>query len=88
MLRSSFPPVEVGDIDGVHVDDGDIGDGREGEVLEQLAAQAAGTNDENLELLLQQLRHLAKWKGLMIQYLCFPVSIWSKVGVFKQEAAG
>lgn len=41
--------VEVGDVDGVHVDDVQVLEAGEGEVLEELAAQAAGPHDEHLD---------------------------------------
>jgi hypothetical protein len=40
--------VQVGDVDGVHVDHMDVLEAEQGEVLQDLAAQSTGTNDENL----------------------------------------
>lgn len=39
--------VEIGDLDGVHVYDVNILEPRQGEVLEQFAAQTTGTNHQN-----------------------------------------
>ena len=42
-------PVQVGQVDRVHVDHVDVPEAHHGEVLEKLAAQTAGTDDEDLE---------------------------------------
>lgn len=42
--------VEVGEVDGVEVDYVDLGEAREGEVLDDLAAQAAGADDQHFEV--------------------------------------
>jgi hypothetical protein len=41
-------PVQVGHVDGVEVDDVDVGEAGEHKVLEQLAANAAGANHQHL----------------------------------------
>lgn len=41
-------PVQVGDVNCVHVDDVDVAEAREGEVFEHFAAQAPGAHDEDL----------------------------------------
>ena len=42
-------PVQVGQVDRVHVDHVDVPEAHHGEVLEKLAAQTAGADDEDLE---------------------------------------
>ena len=39
--------IEVGQVDGVHVDDVEVGEAGEGQVLEQLAAQAPRAHDQH-----------------------------------------
>lgn len=41
-------PVQVGDVNRVHVDDVDVAEAREGEVFEHFAAEAPGAHDEDL----------------------------------------
>ena len=45
--------VEVGEVDGVEIDDVDVAESGEDEVLEQLAANAACTNHEDARLRLR-----------------------------------
>ena len=51
-------PVQVGEVDGVHINDVNVAEAREGDVLEQLAAQAARADNEDAGLLLQKLAYL------------------------------
>jgi hypothetical protein len=44
--------VEVGDVDGVHVDDVYVAKACEGEVFEELAAETAGADDEDAAVFL------------------------------------
>ena len=43
-------PVEVGKVDGVHVDDVDAEEAGQGEALEQLATEAPRPDDQNLRV--------------------------------------
>ena len=47
--------VQVAGVDGVHVDEVDVAEAREGQVGEQLAAEAAGADDEHLCRVAQHL---------------------------------
>jgi len=40
-------PVEIGYIDGVHINDIDLFEAGKGKILENLTAEAAGSNDED-----------------------------------------
>ena len=49
-VRRSDLPVEVGHVDGVHVDDVNVGEAAQRQVLEDLAAEAAGADHQHASL--------------------------------------
>lgn len=50
-------PVQVGQIDGVHVDDMHVAEAHHGQVLEQLAAQPAGADHQQFARVLQKVQY-------------------------------
>jgi hypothetical protein len=53
--------VQVGDVDGIHVDHIDVPEAREGQVLEQLAPQAPSTDHQDPAGRLHEVVYLGRW---------------------------
>eukprot|EP00962_Isochrysis_galbana_P059433 scaffold33026_cov129-Isochrysis_galbana.AAC.3 len=53
--------VEVGDIDGVHIDDIEVTKPRESEVLQQFASEPPGADDEHTRMLLHEGEDVGRW---------------------------
>lgn len=57
--------IEIGQVDGVHVDDVNVREAHVGEVFEQLAAESAGAHDQKFDLT-QTLEILAAWLEVLL----------------------
>ena len=62
MLPEQELPVQVADVNGVHVDDVDVFEAHEGQILEEFTTEASGSNDKYFTSTLQKCQRV--WRRL------------------------
>ena len=60
LLTEQKLSVEVGEINGVHVNNGDVSESHQSQIFQELAAKTSGTDDQNIDVLQQEGEQLGR----------------------------